>query len=59
MERTPINTPEEARQKAKDWQQWQAEQQLSWKELLEWEAYFDALAEGFDLVEEFKEEGII
>jgi hypothetical protein len=32
---------------------------LSYGELAEWQAYFSELADKFDLVEEFKENGII
>jgi hypothetical protein len=54
-----ITTQEEARQFAIDWQNWQAEQSMSYGELAEWQAVFVELAEKFDLVEEFKENGII
>jgi len=54
-----ITTQEEARQYAIDWQNWQAEQSLSYGELIEWQEKFSKLAEEFDLVEEFKENGII
>ena len=52
-------TAEEARQFAIDWQNWQAEQSLSYGELAEWQAVFTTLAERFGLIEEFKENGII
>ena len=54
-----IKTAEEARQAAIDWQYSQAEEDLSYVELIEWQAYFEALAEKFDLTEEYKENGIL
>lgn len=54
-----ITTAEEARQYAIDWQVWQSEQSLSYGELAEWQAIFQALADRFGLAEEFKENGII
>lgn len=57
-ERAP-KTQEEAREYAIDWQKWQAEQSLSYGELAEWGDHFREIAEEFDLVEEFKENGII
>lgn len=52
-------TPGEATQAAIDWQNWQSEQSLSYGELAEWQGVFEALAEKFDLTEEFTENGII
>lgn len=54
-----ITTQGDARQFAIDWQVWQAEQSLSYSELAEWNDIFQSLAEHFDLVDEFKENGII
>lgn len=54
-----IANAEEARQYAIDWQSWASEQNLSYGELLEWQERFESIAKHFDLVEEFKEEGII
>lgn len=59
MEKENITTPEGARQKAIEWQAWASEQELSYGELGEWQAYFEELAERYDLSEEFKENGII
>jgi len=59
MEKTTPTTPEQARQYAIDWQNWQSEQCLSYMELLEWQSIFQALGEKFDLLEEFRENGII
>jgi hypothetical protein len=54
-----IKSQEEARNFAIDWQQWQAEQSLSYGEIWKWQQAFIKLAEKFDLMEEFKENGII
>jgi hypothetical protein len=54
-----IHTQDDARQFAIDWQVWQAEQSLSWGELAEWGEIFERLANEYDLVDEFKENGLI
>lgn len=54
-----IETAEEARDFAIEWQKWQSEQSLSYGELAEWNARFAELADKFDLREEFEENGII
>jgi hypothetical protein len=54
-----IKTESEARQYAIDWQNWSSEKSLSYRELFEWGAILTKLAEKFDLVEEFHENGII
>ncbi len=54
-----ITTQEEARQYAIDWQNWASEQNLSYGEMADWASYFQNLAEKFNLIEEFKENGII
>lgn len=59
MEKQNPKTREEARQYAIDWQTWAGDQNLSYGELSEWGAIFSELAEKFDLIEEFKENGII
>lgn len=59
MKFAEIKTKEEAREEAQKWQAWQSEQSLSYGELLKWETYFGELAKKFDLVEEFRENGII
>lgn len=59
METRTIQTAEEARQYAVDWQQWVSEQHLSLGELVEWQNIFVELAERFGLREEFEENGII
>ena len=55
---TTITTQDEARQYAIDWQNWSAEQSLSYGELAEWQAKFELLGRKFDLLEEFNENGI-
>jgi len=59
MNKENPTTKEEARQYAIDWQNWQSEQNLSYGELEEWNQFFVNLADKFDLVDEFKENGII
>lgn len=54
-----VTTAAEARQKAIDWQAWASEQSLSYGELVEWQDYFESLAQQFDLTDEFKENAII
>jgi len=54
-----IKTKEEARQKAIDWQFWQSNKRLSYLELTKWQIYFYELGQYFNLIEEFKENGII
>jgi len=48
-----------ARQYAIDWQNWQADQSMTWVEIAEWQAVFIDLAGRFDLHDEFIENGII
>jgi len=55
----PNTTRGEARRYAQEWQAWASEQDLSFGELAEWQAYFLKVAEKFNLTEEFKENGII
>ena len=59
MERLPINNAEKARDVAIEWQAWIGEQSLSYGELIEWQEYFEDLADRFGLVDEFRENGII
>jgi hypothetical protein len=59
MEKREITTQEEARQYAIDWQQWASENKMFTSELIEWQQIFEDLALNFDLLEEFKEEGIL
>lgn len=58
MEKIEILTREQARQHAIDWQNWASEQDLSWNEISDWVFYFNEMAIKFDLLEEFKENGI-
>lgn len=54
-----IKTAEEAKQFAIDWQSWASDRALSYRELSDWQVYFEDLADKFGLVGEFKENGII
>ena len=55
-----ITTAAEAHDFAVEWQHWMSEQNLSYGEMIEWESYFEGLAERFpELREEFTENGII
>lgn len=58
MNRKPTTT-EQARQYAIDWQNWQSEQSLSYGELIAWQEHLNSIALEFDLLDEFKENGII
>lgn len=59
MDKIIINTKDEARQYAIEWQNWASEQNLSYGEIAEWQGYFGELADKFDLADEFRENGII
>lgn len=60
MDKETIETADEARQKAIDWQSWSSEQAMSWQEVAGWGNYFEELATRFpELREEFAENGII
>lgn len=54
-----IESPEEARDLAVDWQKWQAENSMSYAEAIDWQKYFKKLGKKFNLTEEFSENGII
>ena len=54
-----IESQDEARQLAIDWQNWQADQALSLAELSDMHEYFVALGKRYNLTDEFKENGII
>lgn len=54
-----IKTAEQARFEAIAWQHWLGDNSLAYSELLEYETYFIALAEKFNLTAEFSENGII
>ena len=60
MQPTQPNTASEARQQAIDWQEWQANQSLSYMEHLIWQGHFTRVAEQYpELEDEFIENGII
>jgi len=54
-----IKTQEEARKFAIDWQNWQSEHKHHYSEMFEWQQKFEELANKFDLVDEFIENGIL
>lgn len=56
---TKVKTKEEAISKAIDFQAWQSNQSLSYEEVANWGRYFNDLANEFDLVDEFSENGLI
>jgi hypothetical protein len=59
MKKKVIKTKAEAIAYAQEWQAWQAEQSLSYMELAHWQEYWNTIGYQFDLLEEFKENGII
>lgn len=59
MEKRTPKTKEEAREYAIDWQNWASEHSLSWADIAEWSGIFTYWGTKFDLLEEFKENGII
>lgn len=54
-----IETQEQAREVAIDWQSSWQDTQYSYGELIEWQDYFTELGKKFNLTDEFKENGII
>jgi hypothetical protein len=54
-----VDTADDARQAAIDFQHWQSERAMSWEQVAAWQRYFEEMAREFDLEEEFKENGII
>lgn len=59
MEMTIIETKEDARSKAIDFQSWTSTQSFSYEDSIKWARYFTGLASQFGLYNEFKENGII
>lgn len=59
MNKQTPKTIEEARQYAIVWQQWFSENSLSYNELVAWQCHFGSIASRFNLIEEFKENGVI
>jgi hypothetical protein len=59
MEKRQLKTKEEAIQYAINWQNWVSTQNLSYSELIHWQEYWNTIAHQFDLVDEYKENGII
>lgn len=56
---TSIQTAGEAREIAITWQDWNSKHEISYGELVEFQVYFEDLANVFGLYDEFKENGII
>ena len=54
-----VQTVDEARQLAIGWQTWLSKHELFYSELVEYQVYFEDLANTFGLHDEFKENGII
>lgn len=54
-----VTTEEEARDLAIEWQHWQAEQALSWNELMEWQYGFIKLGRQYNLTDEYIENGVL
>lgn len=54
-----ITTKDEAQHIAVMWQSWVSDSSMSYGQLSDWQAYFQVLADRFDLADEFKENGII
>lgn len=54
-----IETREQARDYAINWQHWFSERDSYMSEVADWGSAFEALAEKFDLTDEFRENGII
>lgn len=59
MKKTYAEQKQNARQRAIDWQEWQAGQSLSQGEYADFENYFTRLGRRFGLLREFKENAII
>jgi hypothetical protein len=59
MEKITPTTKDEAIEHAKEWRQWASDQSMSWEEVAEWANHFEVIAQQFDLIEEFQENGII
>ena len=60
MQKIEINTADEARSYAMEWQQWVGEQGLTYGEMTDWHDYFTNLTMQFpELKEEFIENAII
>jgi len=60
MDKMPyIKTKEQARQYGIDYQNWASNKDLSYGELIHFQNKLSKIAEKFDLVEEFQENGLI
>lgn len=54
-----IKSKEEARQIAIDYQTWANKRSMTYTDISQWQGYFETLARKFNLVKEFKENGIV
>jgi hypothetical protein len=54
-----IKTKDEARDFAIEWQNYASEKSMFLSEVLDWSIAFEDLAKKFDLVDEFRENGIV
>lgn len=54
-----INNKQDARNMAIAWQNWQAKHNLSYDELFKYNSFFTSIGKKFNLLTEFKENGII
>ena len=54
-----VKTETEAREIAQEWQHEFESRNYDYEEISKWSFYFEGLAKKFDLVDEFKENGII
>ena len=59
MKKTYAEQKQDARQRATDWQKWQAEQALSQDGYADFADYFTRLGRRFGLLREFRENAII
>lgn len=54
-----IQSEEEARDFAIEWQKWSGENSMYYSEMMEWAEFFTELGKKFNLMKEFEENGII
>lgn len=53
-----VPSREHAHSLAVEWQDWQSKQNLSWFDVMQWGDFFTEVGQKFDLLNEFKENGI-
>ncbi len=55
-----VQSANEARDLAIDWQHWQCNQSMSWGDVADWQGYFETLVQKFpELKDEFKANAIV